>query len=75
MSRVNNRLTFLNSKTFCYHIFVHLQLLKIIFLLASEKSEQVTTMGNSIENRGYLFIYVWMTYVIFCTLTLVLFLP
>ncbi len=34
-----------------------------IILLASEQSERDTIRGNSIENRGYLFIYYVGTYV------------
>ncbi len=38
--------------------------------LASERSERDTIRGNSIENRGYSYIYVWTYVRHFCTLTL-----
>ncbi len=38
--------------------------------LASERSELDTIKGNSIENRGYLFIYMGGHMYVICTLTL-----
>ncbi len=56
-------LTPLNTSNECSHI---------IYLLAIEWSEQDTLRGNTIENRGYLFVYVDVR-MSFSTLTLVYF--
>ncbi len=45
-------------------------------LLASERSERDTYRGNTIENRGWLFIYLYICLDVcmsFCTLTLRIF--